>query len=177
MQGTQIQYVYQKHLLKNCAENKLETKIFHQLLVSIITKKHENDPDLMKFIPPHSFDEKTLFLFFFILGNAYFGTPGITCQLQIFPALFRNIKILRLKVFFESFSWFYSPSEVLVQLSVFETVQGVRQNCMDFCFLQFLASQGSRNFILDIFQLPFPCRFVKQAQLGVPHSKIQVELD
>ena len=36
-------------------------------------------------------------------------------------------------------------------------VQGVRQNCTHFCFLNFSASLVSRNSILDIFQLPFPC--------------------
>ena len=40
-------------------------------------------------------------------------------------------------------------------------IQGVQQICFHFCFLNFSASQGSRNFILDIFQLPFPCRVWK----------------
>ena len=38
-------------------------------------------------------------------------------------------------------------------------IQGVHQNCFHFCFLNFSASLESRNFILDIFQLPFSCRF------------------
>ena len=31
-------------------------------------------------------------------------------------------------------------------------LQGVPQNCTHFCFLNFSASKGSRNLILDIFQ-------------------------
>ena len=34
-------------------------------------------------------------------------------------------------------------------------VQGVPQYCSHFCFVNFSASKAPRNFILDIFQLPF----------------------
>ena len=40
-------------------------------------------------------------------------------------------------------------------------IQGVPQNTFRFNFLNFSASYESRNFILDIFQQPYPCRFKK----------------
>ena len=69
------------------------SEIFHQPLVSETLIKHENDPNLMKikspysnkfgmycFLPFHSmtvtFDIKHLI--FWILGNAFYGTPGIS---------------------------------------------------------------------------------------------------
>ena len=76
---------------------------FHQPLVSETFIKHENDPNLMKIKSPYSntfgmyrllpfhsmtvnFDEKHLT--FWILGNAFYGTPGIkhkqlTCSQRI----------------------------------------------------------------------------------------------
>ena len=41
------------------------------------------------------------------------------------------------------------------------SLQGVQQNCIHFCYLNFSASKGSRNSILDISQQPFLCRFKK----------------
>ena len=50
----------------------------------------------------------------------------------------------------------------ILALEMLDTnIQGVQQNTSRFCFLNFSASYGSENSILDIFQQPFLCRFQK----------------
>ena len=48
---------------------------------------------------------------------------------------------------------------IYAKLSFSWVVQGVPQYCIHFCVLNFSASSGSKNSILDIFQQPFSFRF------------------
>ena len=92
---------FKKYIFLQIAQKKSQrltsSEIFHQPLVSETFIKHENDPNLMKIkssysntfgiyclLPFHSmtvnFDEKHLT--FWILGNAFYGTPGISKVLR-----------------------------------------------------------------------------------------------
>ena len=87
---TFIKYIFLQIAQKK-SQRLTASEIFHQPLVSETFIKHENDPNLMKIKSPYSntfgmycllpfpsmtvnFDEKHLT--FWILGNAFYGTPG-----------------------------------------------------------------------------------------------------